>query len=445
MLANFDNLDAKPLISGGSVKIAAQRPDVEHTLKSWIRSQVISAERHAESLRKFREGEYGSGSTAPKKANLDAVNRLLAAVHRREIRALQNLRSTAGLAMTKQNTESLAAFTRAKAISHRRIRLAERIWLFYGNLFAQRGGPFANMLLSIDRIASDCYQACYMGLGAARSIPTPPPFTYVEAGYGPATYRRGVLLRKLGRRANPFPLVKIPHHRLINPWALGAVPHEIGHNLQNDLQLWSVIPERINQRLSAAQLPAPAIRIWRQWHKEIYADLIGVLLIGPAYIYSLMDVVAKSPEAVAKFNESGVHPTSYLRPLISTELLRRIDFRRDADALEAAWRKLYSPAVTKRIPRFLMNDFNKAKNLVVDTICFEPNKAYGNRRLADVTRFRPQDAACVEEAAVRIARGTDPGILPERFFIAAVRVASAKNLATPNKLADNFYKALTRR
>lgn len=147
-----------------------------------------------------------------------------------------------------------------------------------------------------------------MGLGAARSIPTPPPMAYVEAGYGSATYRRGVKLSRLGRNANPFPLVKLPNHRLINPWSLGAVPHEIGHNLQNDLDLWTMAPRLIRERLAAAGVLNEAVRIWMRWHKEIYADLIAVLLIGPSYVSSLFDVVGKAPERVAQFSLSGVHP-----------------------------------------------------------------------------------------------------------------------------------------
>jgi hypothetical protein len=59
----------------------------------------------------------------------------------------------------------------------------------------------------------------------------------MESGTGPATFRRGVAMRKLLSLPNPFPLVKLPYSRLVTPWTLGAIPHEIGHNLQSDLSL----------------------------------------------------------------------------------------------------------------------------------------------------------------------------------------------------------------
>ena len=93
----------------------------------------------------------------------------------------------------------------------------------------------ADWLLSCDRIALDCYQAYWNGLGKARPIPAPPPFCYMRTGFAPATFRRGIPLRRLGRQLNPFPIVQLPYHRLINPWTLGAMLHETSHNLQSEL------------------------------------------------------------------------------------------------------------------------------------------------------------------------------------------------------------------
>ena len=45
------------------------------------------------------------------------------------------------------------------------------------------------------------------------------------------------------------------------------------------------------------------------------------------------------------------------------------------------------------------------------------------RSRAQVIRFQPKDQTMVEEAARRLAAGTDPGILPARFLIGAARFA----------------------
>ena len=51
----------------------------------------------------------------------------------------------------------------------------------------------------------------------------------------------------------------------------------------------------------------------------------------------------------------------------------------------------------------------------------------------------------IDEAAQRLANGIDPGVVPERFLIGAVRVAVDRRLASPEALMRNFYQELSRR
>jgi hypothetical protein len=51
----------------------------------------------------------------------------------------------------------------------------------------------------------------------------------------------------------------------------------------------------------------------------------------------------------------------------------------------------------------------------------------------------------IEEAAQRMARGTDPGIVPERFLIGAARFAIDNRLASADAIRDAFYRELSRR
>jgi hypothetical protein len=46
---------------------------------------------------------------------------------------------------------------------------------------------------------------------------------------------------------------------------------------------------------------------------------------------------------------------------------------------------------------------------------------------------------------MRLAKGIDPGVVPERFLIGAVRVAVDRRLAPPDVLMRNFYLELSRR
>jgi hypothetical protein len=394
-------------------------------------------------LRPFRPGEFGTGPSAPSAAHLDAVNRLIGAARLRQEREERELAARARDVLSGGDV-GRSALLSLKERSETRARETEQLWEFYLNMFGQRTGPFAGWLGALDRVALDCYQAVYLGLGRARSIPSPSPFSYMETGFGPATFRRGVRLAKLGRQPNPFPLVKLPYHRLLNPWSLGAVPHEVAHNLQSDLGLWELMPRRIAAHFRSRGLPARNAAVWQRWHKETYADLAGVLLIGPAYVGSLMDVVGRSRESSAAWNDDAVHPTPIIRVPLGVRLLERIGFGGDAKAFRRAWDALYPPSAWAPIPAWVRARLDEQIDAVIDVICFEHFDEYGGKPLAGVIRFEPKHAELVREAAERLQVGMDTGVLPERFLIAAVRQALAWGKTPPETLARNFYEALGR-
>ncbi|MCG6904394.1 MAG: hypothetical protein LJE68_17120 [Rhodobacter sp.] len=433
--------DRKPAAAGAPVR----SPRARDVSRRWVRSQIANAQRHLTRLTPFRRQDYGVGLARPKEANIRAANDLLKRERDKQKRRVERLAQLGRRAEATSSTPALSAFARMKDDVTRGTRSTEAIWHFYDDIFGQRRGALADQLAAMDRIALDCYQTSFMGLGRARSLPTPPPMAYSQPAVGPATYRRNVPVPRIGRQANPFPLVRLPFHRLMNPWSLGAVPHEIGHNLHADLNLWKITPGLIRARLADLGRSPTAQRTWSLWHKEIYADLIGVLLIGPYYVESLFDVVGKSPTRVARFRSGAVHPTSYLRPFISTALLRRIGFPTRADAYDEGWRRIYSPGVAARLPAHLRKGFRQTAAAIVDVLCFKPMDAYGGKALSQVVRFRPQDLITVREMAQRLASGTNPGIAPERFFIGAAREAMDQRLATPEQITRNFYTALTGR
>lgn len=411
----------------------------------FITSQVVNSDRHLAALRPFRRDEFGDGPASPSAAHILAANRLLQRLHaplERLAGQVARQGETSVRAVSPANLQRLLA---AKERSGEWVKFVEKIWQYYFELFGQRQSAAANWLMACDRIAQDCYQSIYTGLGKPRSIPSPPPFTLMATGASPSTYRRGVNLSKLGKMANPFPIIELPYHRLVNPWTLGAIPHEVSHNIQNDLGLWEVVPKRLQAALGEAGISAQAARIWARCHKEIWADLCGLLLGGPAVVDSLMDVLARSRRATLAFNPAGVHPTPYLRLLINLELLRRMGFPGHAGAIERFWQRLYPAPQRSNLPPALLKSFPRCSELVVDTICFQPYSELGGKSLAQVSAFRPVHEPMVAEAADRLAAGVDPGILPARFLIGAARGAIDGRLAPPEKVAKNFYGALVDR
>jgi hypothetical protein len=414
-------------------------------LRPWLRAQAINVTRHAAALRPFRRDEFGTGAEAPTEGHVQAVNELLLLLRRDLLRRTRGVRASAATTEREPSTPNLQELMRLKERAHDAVRAIEQVWDFYFELFGQRQSRFGDWLLGCDRIALDCYQAAYMGLGAARSIPAPPPFSYMRTGFSPATFRRGIPLQRLGRQLNPFPLIQLPYHRMVNPWTLGAVLHEVSHNLQNDLGLAAAVPRGIARCLLGAGLPRSVAAVWTRWNRETFADLSGLLLGGPAVVGSLMDVVGRAPETVVAYSPRGPHPTPYLRTFLSLELLRRMGFPAEAERYARLWRRLYPDPRSGSMPPALLSTAPRAIALVVDAICFRPYPSLGTKSLAQVMRFGTKEQQMIEEAAHRLAAGTDPGILPERFLIGAVRFALDRRLARPGLLTERFYRELARR
>jgi hypothetical protein len=184
--------------------------------------------------------------------------------------------------------------------------------------------------------------------------------------------------------------------------------------------------------------------VWVRWNRETFADLAGVLLGGPHFVGSLMDVIGRSPSTVSAYSSRGPHPTPLLRTYISVELLKRLQME-EGERYGRAWRRIFPLTDTGTIPPAVVKSFAKANPIVVDVICFQSFPQLGGRSLAQVMCFTPKNLSIIEEAARRLAAGVDPGIVPERFLIAASRFALDNKLARPGTIHKNFYSELARR
>ena len=412
--------------------------------RTWLRVQVLNVKRHAQALRPFQLDEFGKGAAAPSPGHIQAVNTIMSQLGRGLAVRIEAVRKAALAASGNPTPQRLRAVVVSGELAHESVRASEQVWDWYFEFFGQRQSRYADWLLACDRIALDVYQDVYMGLGRPASIPAPAPMAFMRTGLSPATFRRDVRLRRLGNQLNPFPIVQLPYHRLVNPWTLGAILHEISHNLQNEVGLDTAARAGVSRRLSEAKVPAAVVQTWARWHRETFADMLALLLGGPAIVASLIDVLARGPASVTTYNPRGVHPLPLLRTRISTELLARMGFVGDARNYRRLWDTTYA-GTQPSAPDSLLRTASTCIPIVVDALCFTPYAALGGVPLAAVFMFGDKHQAMVAEAGERLARGTDPGIVPERFLIGASRYALDHRLAPAETIADAFYRDLSRR
>jgi hypothetical protein len=232
--------------------------------------------------------------------------------------------------------------------------------------------------LAGDVIGIDCYRAVMRGLPGIFTGPVLAPVCYMEHGYSPATVRRGISLARLLGDSLPFPVIRIPWDR-DKPWQ-AVFLHEVAHNLQADLRIWDDVRNDVLRRLTESRFAPAAIATFGRWHKEIFADLAALLLGGPAAALDMAEFMAHPSDKVMTYRPHGAHPTGYVRLLIQAEMLRRMGFYDDSDALSDIWRTLYDPARGARMPAWLMEAAPRAIPAVVDEIAFQPRAATSRKK-----------------------------------------------------------------
>lgn len=329
------------------------------------------------------------------------------------------------------------------AVVERQIDRSRRAYGLYYDVFSQRGTRFARPLAACDAIAADCYAVVREALPGVLPADAVEPLTYLEHSQSPATFRRGVMLKRLLGEANPFPLLRVPYDRVESPWGMGVLLHEIGHNLQSDLGIWEPTRLAVLRRVLEATRDPWLARVWARWHKEIFADLAGLLLGGPQAAWAMKDFLAYPAPRVLSFRALGVHPVPYIRAFIMAEMLRRMDLPEEATRIEAVWRRLYDPYVPGRVPPPLLDTAAAIIPLVVDEIAFMPRFGAGWHALADAIPFSVDDDRRIRAAARGLARGQVDPELPPRFLVGASRFALERGLGTPGDISRHVIRHLT--
>ena len=149
----------------------------QRLLDNWLTIQAINLMRHAKSLRPFVKDEFGTGPTAPSEAHIEAVNRFIDKFRSKVVEMGRWVEAAANAARREPTTERLQVLLERKQIVGNQVLYVEGIWDFYFDLFVQRLSSFGERLRSVDRIAANCYEDLYVGLGTAQPTPSLLPFS----------------------------------------------------------------------------------------------------------------------------------------------------------------------------------------------------------------------------------------------------------------------------
>jgi len=219
----------------------------------------------------------------------------------------------------------------------------------YREALAQHAAPpTARGVAMLDRVATDAYVTVLQrahGLGLVdRLALSVVPLCSLHAGYSAIAYAHKVEARQRG--LVPVPLIFVSYDRAASPWDWPLVFHELGHPLLRDLCGGAPALE-IEWAAALSQLALqgtsdPTVAgYWSRWSGEVFADVIGVMLGGPAYALALQEALALPREILAQFHPEDPHPPQVVRIVLCAGVLRNLGFTGEAERLEQ--RQLATP------------------------------------------------------------------------------------------------------
>jgi hypothetical protein len=277
------------------------------------------------------------------------------AKHYRQVRALV-AQMTGMINLAQQEVDALAQSPTADAFFSQLDRAGylileiHRIWQYFRQkLYVRQGPPLSDVLEALDEFVWDCYNWV-----VAQSERKEPPLVFFNGDVSPeAMYRRKRLVPepskddRRGRYGDELdgkllskiviPIISLPWHQTnFLPEAL-LLAHETGHLVEDELQLGPQIDQNLrNAGIDAGRLE----RDWLPWRAEVFADMYGVLCVGPAFVGILTLLVARDPQSV--FAPVNGYPSHHLRILLAICALEDLGFASDAKSLKAAWVDTYT-------------------------------------------------------------------------------------------------------
>lgn len=385
------------------------------------------------------------------------VNELDSQLHFSQVRAIQTIVTTLcadAAAQLASIPGDDAALLGALLDCSRSLLRAEKCWDYFRSKLDLRRSPAKEALWTADTVAWNCYRpvmeaAVQAGAIAPGALPEP-PLTYSTATLSPLTWMRGLrphdgqtFLLGDGVQTLPFPVIELPWEQLDNPWELMAIHHEVGHDLERDLQLGAPLRAALAEALLTAGAPVARRRVWDGWMSEVFADLVGIQLGGPAFADALATLIAFPPDFAKRFDATDPHPTHYLRPLLLAAVLQTINptlavLAEDAARLRGRWLELYGDA-----PELAdyPDDFTVVSGALMDT-------AFPVLHGRTVRQLMPYEAAhdsTIRAASAYLRTGfNQPQQIEPRHVICAARRAIAEFAPTGSAAADDASLASLR-
>ena len=226
----------------------------------------------------------------------------------------------------------------------------------------------------------------------------------------------------LGTSRLPIPVIEVPWDHVPNAWEFMALHHEVGHDLEADLKLRAPLQAALQDALSKDGVPKQRVTQWLAWTGELFADLIGLQLGGPAFAEGLMSLLLLPEAVVTTYEANDPHPTHYPRVLMNAAYIPTLVPGNAAliahgRAIADRWIAIYAEQ-----PQFeqVLKDFP----LVFKTLMDTPLAELKGKTVRELMPYTAVDDLKIRQAAEYIETGINkPANLRPRHCISAARLA----------------------
>lgn len=160
-----------------------------------------------------------------------------------------------------------------------------------------------------------------------------------------------------------IPSISIPLDVWRDPWHWMGIAHEIGHHvywnsrkdihglIDTDQPIEFLLKTKIYEAFSTIvdknitdknpintvwQQHSAMLELWDQWIEEIFADVFGALILGTAYVESLIAWMAPQLDSDNLFDTSDDHPSAFIRPLLQIAAIREQARRLDTSGMKGS-------------------------------------------------------------------------------------------------------------
>ena len=219
----------------------------------------------------------------------------------------------------------------------------EELLRYLSAMAQQRTSERSSFLADADAMADACY-APILEFAAVQGLDLRTTRPVSVAG----DWSLSIVPRFASTRVAPL---RLPAGFDDNLWRWPAIAHEVAHDfyfsletIERDLRGRLGLPHRVEVPMSEMELDGGWLRrMYGAWLPEVFADLLGALMLGPAYVETMVRSFRNpgSPQRTAAILQDGgvidEHPPDRLRVYMATRVLHHLGRHESADELWERW------------------------------------------------------------------------------------------------------------